>query len=275
MPRIQRYYTIMGWIAVAYMAVLFLYPLLRVLVESLTDDGAFSFQNYADFFAGKVYLEVLGRTLWISVVSTVIALVLGYSLAYFIATRSARSQGLWLMFVLAPMFMSLTVRLFGWMILLGGEGPINSFLTGLNPDWELPLLFNTTAVILGIVHYILPFAALNIYTSLKKMDAAVLEASTMLGASSARTFWRVTFPLSLPGVFAGASVAFALSANTFLVPIMLGGPSNQMLSNMAYDSIVKIGNFGLGSAISILLLIVVVLALSMIGRLEKGGRHAE
>jgi ABC-type spermidine/putrescine transport system permease subunit I len=275
MPRMKRFYTILGWVAIIYMVVLFLYPLLKVITTSFTVNGAASLDNYGKVFASDVYVKVLGRTMWISIVSTVISIVLGYGLAYFIVSRPSKSQGLWLMLIISPMFMSLTVRLFGWMIILSNEGPISAAISKLwQEGQQLSLLFSPVSVIIGIVHYVLPFVVLNIYTSLKKMNASILEASTMLGASAARTFWNVTFPLTLPGVFAGGSVAFALAANTFLVPIMLGGPSSNLLSNLAYNSIITIGNFGLGSALSIVLLMIVVLVLVVLGMWERRGHSA-
>src|SRR5690606_22716341 len=154
------------------------------------------------------------------------------------------------------------------------EGPVASLLGAFLPGAAPTMLFSSFSVIVGIVHYVLPFIVLNIYTSLKKLNESLLEASTMLGATGLRTFWKVTFPLSLPGVFAGGSVAFALSANTFLVPIMLGGPSTTMLSNVAYNTIITVGNFGLGSAISIVLLLIVVVVLLVAGWWERRGQVA-
>ncbi|WP_274364765.1 ABC transporter permease [Paenibacillus thermotolerans] len=275
MPKMIRFYTVLGWIAVAYMAALFLYPLLKVFMSSLTAGDAFALTNYERVFSSAVYTKVLGRTMWISFVSTAIALVLGYALAYFIATRPKKSQGMWLMLIISPMFMSLTIRLYGWLIVLSNEGPVTGLLGALSPSGEAPqLLFSAFSVIVGIVHYVLPFIVLNVYTSLKKLNESLVEASTMLGASRLRTFRLVTLPLSMPGVFAGGSIAFALSANTFLVPIMLGGPANGMLSNVAYNSIITIGNFGLGSAISVVLLVIVVIVLLIAGMLERRGHHA-
>ncbi|WP_169445833.1 ABC transporter permease [Paenibacillus ginsengihumi] len=270
----KRFYSVLGWIAIAYMAALFLYPLLNVLTTSLKSGGSFSLEQYEKVFSSAVYMKVLGRTMGIAAVSTVISLVLGYALAWFIASRRPSSQGIWLMLIISPMFMSLTVRLYGWLIILSNDGPVAAVSRALRFSQEVSLLFSNFSVIVGIVHYVLPFVVLNIYTSLKKLNPSLLEASMMLGASSARTFWRVTFPLSLPGVFAGGSIAFALAANTFLVPLMLGGPKTNLLSNMAYDATITIGNFGLGSALSIVLLAIVVIVLVLMGVLERRGHHA-
>lgn len=275
MTRKTKWYTVAGYLAVIYMALLFLYPLIKVTWSSVSTNNGFSLDNYITIFTTPLYLKVLFKTLWVSLVSTLIALILGYSLAYFIATRESNKQGFWLMLIISPMFMSLTVRLFGWMIFLGQGGPLVALLTPLvSPETRLTILFSPIAIIIGIVHYVLPFVVLNIYSALKKLEPTLLEAATMLGASSFRAFWTVTFPLSLPGVIAGSSLAFALSASTFLVPLMLGGPSDNLLANMAYNSIINIGNLGMGAAISMVLLIIVVIVLAVMGRLERRGHIA-
>lgn len=275
MTGIKRFYTIMGWAALLYMLALFFYPVLRVVLTSVWQGGSFSLHHYLAIFSKDLYVHVLLKTLWISAVSTVVSLVLGYSLAYFIATRRSDRQGIWLMAIISPMFMSLTVRLFGWMILLSKEGPITKGFSALfGGEQESSLLFTSTAVVIGIVHYVLPFVVLNIYTSLKRLEPSLLEASAILGASSWRTFWQVRFPLSLPGVYAASSLAFALSASTFLVPVMLGGPKDNLMANMAYNSIVTIGNMGMGAAISFVLLVIVVIVLLVMNALERRGHHA-
>ncbi len=274
MTRLTKFYTFVGWIAVVYMILLFLYPVGKVLMTSVWLPGGFTFDNYVKIFSTDLYSKVLIKTLWISVVSTLIALVVGYSLAYFIANRPSSQQGFWLMVIISPMFMSLTVRLFGWMIMLSKDGLIAKILHAFGSDRELTLLFSPTAVIIGIVHFVLPFIVLNVYTSLKRMEPSLLEAATMLGASGWRKFWTVIFPLSLPGVFSGASLSFALSASTFLVPVMLGGPKDNLLANMAYNSIVTIGNLGMGAALSFVLLIIVVIVLMILGKLERRGHIA-
>lgn len=275
MTGIKRFYTIVGWAALLYMIALFFYPVLKVVLTSVWKNGSFSLDHYIAVFSKDLYVKVLLKTLWISLISTAISLVIGYSLAYFIATRPSDKQGIWLMAIISPMFMSLTVRLFGWMILLSKDGPIATAFSGLfGGEKELSLLFSSGAVVIGIVHYVLPFVVLNVYTSLKRLEPSLLEASAILGASDWRTFWKVRFPLSLPGVYAGCSLAFALSASTFLVPVMLGGPKDNLMANMAYNSIVTIGNMGMGAAISFVLLIIVVIALLVMSRLERRGHIA-
>lgn len=275
MTRMTKFYTVAGWIAVVYMVTLFLYPLAKVTISSFVDNDGFTFDNYIKIFTTSLYLKVLTKTLWISIISTIISLIIGYSLAYFIATRESNKQGFWLMIIISPMFMSLTVRLFGWMIFLSQGGPLVAFLSYLTgSDSKISLLFSSIAIIIGIVHYVLPFVVLNIYSSLKKLEPSLLEAATMLGASEIRAFWTVIFPLSLPGVIAGSSLAFALSASTFLVPLMLGGPADNLLANMAYNSIINIGNLGMGAALSTVLLFIVVTVLAVMRKLERRGHIA-
>lgn len=274
MKGMQRFYTILGWVAVIYMAVLFLYPVCKVAATSVWVNGSFTWDNYKTVFAESVYAEVLIRTLWVSAVSAIIALIIGYALAYFIVKRPAKEQGLWMMVVIASMFMSLTVRLFGWMIVLGEEGPIITFLkTIFGEQINIQLMFSPIAVIIGIVHFVLPFVVLNTMTALKKIDSSLAEASIMLGASPLLTFWRVIFPLSLPGVYAAASLSFSLGASTFLVSSVLGGPKDNLMSNIAYNAIINVGNMGLGAAMSCILLVIVVSVLMGMSAMERRGQH--
>lgn len=274
MSQMSRWYTWAGWMAVLYLVILFLYPLLQVIWTSVWVDEQVTLDNYLQIFTKTLYLDVLWQTLWIAAISTLLALLIGYALALFITNQPSHRQGFWLILVVSSMFMSLTIRLFGWMILLGEEGPVVKFLQMMmGPEMTPSFLFSPIAVAVGIVHYVLPFVVLTLYTTLKKIEPSLWEASTMLGASSVRTFWKVTFPLSLPGVYAGGSIAFALSSSTFLVPLMLGGPKDHLLANLAYNSIVTIGDMGMGAAISFLLLIIIVLVLTSVGILERRNHH--
>lgn len=272
MSHTRKYYTIAGWIAIIYMVIFFLYPLFVVAKSSFIVNGEIDFSNYKNIFSSSLYLKVLFKTIIISIISTFITVLIGYTLAYFIIQRKPEKQGIWLMLIISPMFVSLTIRLYGWMIFLSEEGLLNSILSIFTND-TVSLLFTPIAVIIGIVHFVLPFMVLNIYNSLKKLDVSLIEASMILGASKIRTFWKVIFPLTLPGVYAGSSISFALASSTFLVPIMLGGPSDSLLSNLAYDSIVTIGNIGMGAALSIILLIIVVIVLGIVNMLERRGTH--
>lgn len=269
MNRMRRFYTIIGILAILYLLLFFLWPVCRVIYTSFLSFDGFSWENYKNIFTQDMYLRVLGKTMWISFVSTAVALILGYGLAYFIYRRPVRQQGVWLLIVVSTMFMSLTIRLYGWLILLGKKGPLVTLLGLSSP------LFSSTAVIIGIVHFVLPFVVLNLYTTLKKIDPALEEASLMLGADRGRTFWRILFPLSLPGLFAGGSIAFSLSASTFLVPIMLGGPKEGLLSNLAYNAIVDIGNLGMGAALSFVLFIFVIFVLIVLSLFERRGHHGQ
>lgn len=274
MSRMTRFYTWAGWIALLYLCILFLYPLLQVVWTSVWVNEQFTWDHYQQIFTKSLYTQVLFKTLWIAVISTFVALLVGYPLALFIANRPSHKQGFWLLLIVSSMFMSLTVRLFGWLILLGEKGPIIQSISLLFGDGAAPqLLFSSFSIIVGIVHFVLPFVVLTIYTTLKKIDPALIEASAMLGGSRGRTFWRVTFPLSLPGVYAGGSIAFALSTSTFLVPLMLGGPKDQLLANLAYNSIVTVGNMGMGAALSFVLLILIVIVLMVVSFLERRGQH--
>jgi ABC-type spermidine/putrescine transport system permease subunit I len=270
MTRLKKIYSVIGLAAIIYFLILFFLPLAKTLITSVLSENKLDFTSYSTIFTNNTYSKVLIRTLYISVITTVITMILGYFLAYFIFTREAEKQKSWLILIISPMFMGLTIRLFGWMIILSNEGPVSKLVKMFSQNSiQLHLLFSYSAVVIGMVHYSLPFVVLSVYSSLKKLKRPVIEASKMLGASDSMTFWKVIFPLSLPGVFSGCSITFALSASTFLVPLMLGGPKNIFLSNVAYNSIINVGNYRLGAALSLTLLFIVAVILIIISMLER------
>ncbi|KGR92299.1 hypothetical protein CD30_00260 [Ureibacillus massiliensis 4400831 = CIP 108448 = CCUG 49529] len=267
MKGVINFYRIVGLVALIFMAIFFLYPLCLIFFQSLYKGQNFTLDNYTALFENKMYLLTLWRTLYTAIISTIITLIIGYTLAYFIVKVKQPFQGYLLIITILPMFISLIIRLYGWIILLNSDGFIsNIYEKVFNQE---TILFSSVSVIIGIVHYILPFVVLNMYTTLKKVEPSLIDASITLGETPFNTFWKIIFPLSLPGVFASASVSFTLAASTFLVPILLGGPSNGMLANLVYTLVVNLGNIGMGASVSILLLIIVLFVLIILGALER------
>lgn len=255
--------------AILYLGVFFLYPLAGLLARSLrSPSGEWTVANFLTLWESPLYRQVLARTMVDACLSTVLALALGYPLALFIAGR--RTRGPLLMLILTPMLINLTVRLFGWMIILSDQGPINRLLLSLGlRDQPLPLLFTRTAVVLGIAAYTLPFVALTCYGAIRRVDPTLLDAAASLGAGTFYAFRTVMLPLTLPGIIGGASVAFALGASAFIVPLMLGGPKDALMANYAYSVITTLGDWGAGASIGTVLLVLVLIVTTTAGRLER------
>jgi putative spermidine/putrescine transport system permease protein len=214
------------------------------------------------------FVAILLRTLWISAAATAICLLLGYPLAWLLATAPPRWLPLLMAGVLLPFWTSLVVRSAAWMVLLQREGVVNAALLRLGlVEAPLPLLFNRFAVLLAMVHILLPFAVLPIYATLKQLDWRLPRAAASLGAAPLRGFLRVTLPLSLPGLGAGALLVFIQALGFYVTPALLGGANDQMLSWFVGFYATRSVNWGLAAALSLLLLAAVALVVGLYARL--------
>jgi spermidine/putrescine transport system permease protein len=251
-------------------AILFCYSFwqvspLQIIIHS------WSLDNYRELLRNHIYLEVLFRSMRIAGAVTALALLLGYPLAYFLSFRATKRKDLLYQLVIIPLWVSYLVRGYAWKTILGSDGVLNGFLQYLhltNHPVEF-FLYSPFAVILTLTHIYTPFTFLPIYASLEHIPRNLIEASQDLGASPARTFWRVILPLSLPGVLAGATFAFVLTLGDFLAPLLVGGPSGIMISNIVVSLFGAAYNWPLGAAISLCMLILVVTLLFLVERLEK------
>jgi spermidine/putrescine transport system permease protein len=227
--------------------------------------------NYKELFAKSVYRETLLRSLWIAARVMLFSLLLGYPLAYFLSFYAGKRKDLLYQMVIIPLWVSYLVRAYAWKTILGSDGVLNTFfeyvhLTNRPLDF---LLYSPFAVVLTLTHIYTPFTILPIYASLEHIPRNLVEASHDLGATPIQTFWKVIFPLSIPGVVAGATFAFVLSLGDFLAPLLLGGPSGIMISNIVVSLFGAAYNWPLGAAISVGMLVIVLSLLLASDRLEK------
>jgi spermidine/putrescine transport system permease protein len=209
--------------------------------------------------------------MWIAARVTVFSLFLGYPLAYFLSFHSGKKKDLLYQLVIIPLWVSYLVRAYAWKTILGSDGVLNTSLQYVHLT-KHPLeflLYSPFAVVLTLTHIYTPFAFLPIYAALEHIPRNFVEASHDLGAGPGQTFREVIFPLSIPGVVAGASFAFVLSLGDFLAPLMLGGPSGIMISNIVVSLFGAAYNWPLGAAISLCMLLLVVGLLFLSQRLEK------
>jgi spermidine/putrescine transport system permease protein len=241
------------------------------LSASQTIVHSWSLENYRQLLRVDVYWQTLLRSMWIAARVMLFSLLLGYPLAYFLSFRAGARKDLFYQLVIIPLWVSYLVRAYAWKTILGSDGVLNTLLqyahlTSHPLDF---LLYSPFAVVLTLTHIYTPFTFLPIYASLEHIPRNLVEASHDLGASPAQTFWRVIFPLSIPGVLAGATFAFVLSLGDFLAPLLLGGPSGIMISNIVVSLFGAAYNWPLGAAISFCMLVLVVSLLFFSERLEK------
>src|SRR6476660_2700063 len=232
---------------------------------------SWNLRNYHQLLSVDVYWQTLLRSMWIAARVMLFSLLLGYPLAYFLSFRAAARTDLFYQLVIIPLWVSYLVRAYAWKTILGSDGVLNTLLqyahlTSHPLDF---LLYSPFAVVLTLTHIYTPFAFLPIYAALEHIPRNLVEASHDLGASPFQTFWRVIFPLSIPGVLAGATFAFVLSLCDFLAPLLLGGPSGIMISNIVVSLFGAAYNWPLGSAISFCMLALVLALLFLSESLEK------
>jgi spermidine/putrescine transport system permease protein len=262
----------------AWVAILLLLPYLLMFcysfwsVSSLqTIEHSWDLHNYKELLEKSVYWETLLRSMWIAARVMLFSLLLGYPLAYFLSFYAGRRKDLLYQLVIIPLWVSYLVRAYAWKTILGSDGVLNTLLqyvhlTSHPLDF---LLYSPFAVVLTLTHIYTPFTILPIYASLEHIPRILVEASYDLGATPYQTFWKVIFPLSIPGVVAGATFAFVLSLGDFLAPLLLGGPSGIMISNIVVSLFGAAYNWPLGAAISLGILLLVVSLLFMSERMEK------
>jgi spermidine/putrescine transport system permease protein len=228
-------------------------------------------QNYAKLFQNPVYATVLLRTSRIAASVTLLSLLLGYPLAYYMSFHAGIRKDLLYQLVIVPLWVSYLVRGYAWKTILGSEGVLNGFLQYLlitNKPVSF-FLYSPFAVVLMLTHIYTPFVFLPLYASLEHIPRNLIEASHDLGASPRSTFFRVILPLSLPGLLAGATFAFVLSLGDFLAPLLVGGPSSIMIANIVQSLFGTAYDWPLGAAISVCILLLTVTLLFVTERLEK------
>jgi putative spermidine/putrescine transport system permease protein len=264
----------------AVFVALFLAPLLNLLVLSFfhfdrsrgTLTGA-TLQNYVTFLTDPFYLGILGRTLKLALLTTASTLLLGYPVAYHLTRCSGRRRAYLTLLIVAPLLVSVVVRSFGWLVILGPHGLVNSVLTGLGVVADpLRLLYTETAIVVGLTHVFLSFMVLSVAASLGRIDPALIRAAQNLGASERQAFLRVVLPLSLPGVAAGSLIVFTLAASAFITPALLGGPRVKVMSYLAYQQTLLLSDWPYGSAIAFILLALTALCVVVYLRVLESGR---
>jgi len=266
--RLQKNGSLLALPTIAWLVIFFVLPLLIVLVVSFMSRGRggvgqmpFTPEHYERTFG--VFFIILQRSIGLAALTTIVCLLVGYPLAFFIATRRRRLvQQISLFLVILPFWTNFLIRTYAWRILLGEEGTINGILTGLGLVSEPLSLLNTQfAVLVGLVYGFLPFMALPIFASVERFNFRYVDAAHDLGANDVRTFLRVVLPLTLPGVLAGCALVFIPSVGAFVTPDLLGGTKGLMIGNLINKQFGGSGNMPLGSALSIVMMALVMISL--------------
>ncbi|WBW49727.1 ABC transporter permease [Peptoniphilus equinus] len=250
----------------AWALVFIVFPLILIFLYSFNgsasmafDNFEFSLANYEAFF-NPLYLKIFVNSVAVALISTVVCLAIGYPVAYTIANMApSLRQNVILLFII-PMWMNFLLRTYAWMAILGNNGVLNRAL-GLLGIGPLDLMYNMNAVMIGMIYNFLPFMVLPIYTVLLKIDPKLIEAAKDLGANGRETFWRVIVPLSLPGVYTGITMVFIPAISTFVISNLLGGKNIYLIGNLIDQQFSFAGNWGFGSAVAMILIFILLVAL--------------
>jgi spermidine/putrescine transport system permease protein len=228
-------------------------------------------RNYIRFFTDNIFIPVLWQTCLLCLAVALLTVLIGYPVAFRLATLSGRRKYVLLMLVLVPLLMSYIIKIYAIRSILGGNGFLNRFLvwTGLIDQPLTFFVFNLNAVLLTLTVLLIPFAILPIFLSLERIPRNLIEASTDLGASNWQTFWRVILPLSLPGVMAAASFVFVLAIGDFLTPQMVGGPNGFTFGRIIYSQFGAAFNWPFGAALCVILAIVMTAVIAIGRRFER------
>ena len=261
-----------------YSLIFFLGPMLILLLFSFLEPGIYGWvewnfyhHNYGRILGWAdgvyeefdiVYAKIFFRSIRLALITVFFTLLICYPAALWISNLNPKLRNFFIFLITLPFFASLVVRLFAWMIILKPSGILNQFLLGLNIiDEPFLMLFTEGAVIVGMIYVLIPFMFLPLYASIEKIDPKLLEASKDLGANKFKTFYKVTLPLSLPGIMAGSILVFIPSLGNFIVPDLLGGAKVVMIGNLIEQAFINGRNWPFGSAISMILMTTVVIFL--------------
>ena len=266
---------------IVWAALMLILPMALIAMYSFMEQGnsivsfSLTLDHYVKFFTDPDFLVILWRSMLIAVKTTVICLLLGYPVAYFIARSDEKVQNILVLCITIPTWINMLVRTYAWIGLLSEGGLVYQILTFLGLK-NVELLYTEGAVLLGMVYNFVPFMILQINTSLCKMDHSLLEAGADLGANPVQTFRRITLPLSVPGVINGITLVFLPAISSFFIPKLLGGGQYFLIGNLIENQFITVGEWNFGSAISMIMAVIMMLLMLAVKRDEdknQGGKE--
>jgi spermidine/putrescine transport system permease protein len=271
----------------AYLLLFFATPSLIMVLASFRTPGEFgglaplfeegrldlNLDSYARFFSESIYAEIFLKSVWYALLTTLFCLALAYPLAALIAKSEKRYRDLLLLLVILPFWSNFLIRVYAWMIILGPNAALARTVNGVLAWFghePVPLLFSSFAVLVCLVYVHLPFMVLPLYANLEKHDQALLDAAQDLGANAWQRFWRITFPLSLPGVYAGAALVFIPALGIFAIPDILGGPEDSLIGNVIKQQFLETRDWPFGSVLSIVLTVAALFLAGVAAWIARG-----
>ena len=272
----------MAYPYVAWISVMIVAPMLMIIIYAFITSSndvttfRFTLSNFTRFFTDSIYMSVLYRSLYVALLTTIICLIIGYPAAYIIAMAKPKHKALLVILITFPTWINMLVRTYAWLGILQDNGIVNNIL-GMFGIAPVKMLHTEFAVILGMVYNFIPFMILQIYSALDKMDRSYLEAASDLGANKVQSFMKITLPMSFPGVISGITLVFLPAVSSFFIPKLLGGGQFVLIGNVIETQFLTAGDWSFGSAISLIMAIIIMISLYITRKLDtdpaaaKGG----
>lgn len=266
-------FRLMTYPYIIWILALIVLPMILIVLYAFTVPGndvasvKFSFDNFVRFMTDMTFLRVVGKSLWIAFMTTLVCILLGYPIAYIISKARGNRSLILILLLTLPTWINMLVRTYAWMGILQDGGMLSTILSWFGFE-GVTLLYTDFAVALGMVYNFLPFMVLQIHTSLAKMDNSLLEAAADLGANRFQSFWKVTFPLSLPGVVSGITLVFLPAVSSFFIPKLLGGGQYVLVGNVIESQFITAGDWHFGSAISLIMAIIIIISMWFTRKLD-------
>ena len=269
--------------AALWYAAFFVAPLGFILVFSFltsADYGGieykFNLSNYPRLFSNPIYLRIFLNTIGMAISGTLLCLLVGFPLAYFLATRAGRWKNVLLILLIVPFWTSFLTRTYAWLILLSDSGPLANVLQQLGVlHGDLGFLYTYKAVLMGIVYNYLPLMIFPLYVSLERLDKRLIEAAKDLGAGRLQTFWRVTVPLTMPGILTGCLLVFIPLTGEYVIPAILGGAKSYMIGNLIGDEFISAHDWAFGSALGMAVILLLIVLIAIYFRVARRAAPAE
>ena len=253
----------------AFITLFLLIPMFATFLSTVTGTGAFSLDGYWQTLADTYFQQVFWRTIRLSLITVAICILLGFPAAYYVA-RVAKKKSLFIAMTLFPLMTSPVVRSFSWMVLLGKKGTANTLLQSLGIiSSPIPMLYNEFSIVVGLVQLFLPLMIISTVGVMENIAEALMLASNSLGASRTTSFWRIMFPLSVPGLITGSVLVFCGSLTAYTTPQLLGGSDTRMLATLIYQDGLSLNDWTAASVVAIIMIVIAVIATLLIGKLAR------
>lgn len=253
----------------AFITLFLLIPMFATFISTVTGTGAFLLDGYWQTLADTYFQQVFWRTIRLSLITVAICILLGFPAAYYVA-RVAKKKSLFIAMTLFPLMTSPVVRSFSWMVLLGKKGTANTLLQSLGIiSSPVSMLYNEFSIVVGLVQLFLPLMIISTVGVMENIDEDLMLASNSLGASRTTSFWRIMFPLSVPGLITGSVLVFCGSLTAYTTPQLLGGSDTRMLATLIYQDGLSLNDWTAASVVAIIMIVIAVIATLLIGKLAR------